>query len=121
MLFAGDAFLPLPYMVDGDPDVMSNTIKAIGKMGLENIIQGHGDIILRGEIDDAVRDNLAYIANVRKAVRAAARRKIHSKPWQPSILNPAARAGFYWAALPTICTSVMCATCTKISLLKRLW
>jgi glyoxylase-like metal-dependent hydrolase (beta-lactamase superfamily II) len=75
VLFAGDAFLPLPYMVDGDPDVMSNTIKAIGKMGLENIIQGHGDIILRGEIDDAVRDNLAYIANVRKAVRAAARRK----------------------------------------------
>lgn len=75
VLFAGDAFLPLPYMVDGDPDVMNNTIKAIGKMGLENIIQGHGDIILRGEIDDAVRDNLAYISNVRKAVRAAARRK----------------------------------------------
>ncbi|MRR30537.1 MBL fold metallo-hydrolase [bacterium] len=75
VLFAGDAFLPLPYMVDGNPDVMNNTLKAIGKMGLENIIQGHGDIILRGEIDDAVRDNLAYIANVRKGVRAAARRK----------------------------------------------
>lgn len=75
VLFAGDAFLPLPYMVDGDPDVLSNTIKNIGKMGLENIIQGHGDIILRGEIDDAVRDNLAYIQAVRKAVRAAARRK----------------------------------------------
>ncbi len=75
VLFAGDAFLPLPYMVDGDPDIMSNTIKAIGKMGLENIVQGHGDIILRGEIDDAVRDNLAYIAAVRKAVRTAARRK----------------------------------------------
>ncbi|MHB0923512.1 MAG: MBL fold metallo-hydrolase [Bellilinea sp.] len=75
VLFAGDAFLPLPYMVDGDPDVLSNTIKMIGKMGLENIIQGHGDIILRGEIDDAVRDNLAYIQSVRKAVRNAARRK----------------------------------------------
>jgi len=75
VLFAGDAFLPLPYMVDGDPDVMSNTIKMIGKLGLENIIQGHGDIILRGEIDDAVRDNLAYIQTVRKAVRTAAKRK----------------------------------------------
>jgi len=75
VLFAGDAFLPLPYMVDGDPDVMGETIKSIGKMGLENIIQGHGDIILRGEIDEHVRNNLAYIANVRKAVRAAARRK----------------------------------------------
>lgn len=75
VLFAGDAFLPLPYVVDGDLDVLSETIKQIGKMGLENIIQGHGDIILRGEIDDAVRDNLAYLAAVRKAVKAAIRRK----------------------------------------------
>lgn len=75
VLFAGDAFLPLPYVVDGDPDVLSETIRKIGKMGLENIIQGHGDIILRGEIDDAVQENLNYLNNVRKAVRAAIRRK----------------------------------------------
>lgn len=75
ILFAGDAFLPLPYVVDGDPDVLSETIRKIGKMGLENIIQGHGDIILRGEIDDAVQENLNYLNNVRKAVRAAVRRK----------------------------------------------
>jgi glyoxylase-like metal-dependent hydrolase (beta-lactamase superfamily II) len=75
VLFAGDAFLPLPYVVDGDIDELSNTIKKIGKMGLENIVQGHGDIILRGEIDDAVKENLAYLAAIRKAVRAAARRK----------------------------------------------
>jgi cyclase len=75
VLFAGDAFLPLPYMVDGDPDILSESIKQIGKMGLENIIQGHGDIILRGEIDDAVRNNLAYINAVRKAVRTASRRR----------------------------------------------
>ncbi|MDR3578253.1 MAG: MBL fold metallo-hydrolase [Anaerolineaceae bacterium] len=75
VLFAGDAFLPLPYIVDGDLDELSTTIKKIGKMGLENIVQGHGDIILRGEIDDAVKENLAYLAAIRKAVRAAARRK----------------------------------------------
>jgi len=75
VLFAGDAFLPLPYVVDGDIDELSNTIKKIGKMGLENIVQGHGDIILRGEIEGAVKDNLAYLNCVRKAVRAAARRR----------------------------------------------
>ncbi len=75
VLFAGDAFLPLPYMIDGDPDVLSATLKSFSKMGLENIIQGHGDIILRGEIDEAVNNNLAYIAAVRKAVKAAARRR----------------------------------------------
>ncbi len=75
VLFAGDAFLPLPYLVDGNLETMSNTIKKIGKMGLENIIQGHGDIILRGEIENAVKENLAYLAAIRKGVRAAMRRK----------------------------------------------
>lgn len=75
VLFAGDAFLPLPYVVDGDLDQLAATIKKIGKMGLENIIQGHGDIILRGEIEDSVQENLNYLSCVRKAVKAAMRRK----------------------------------------------
>lgn len=75
ILFAGDAFMPLPYVVDGDIDDITASIKKIGKMGLENIVQGHGDIILRGEIDAAVRENLTYITNVKRVVRAAARRK----------------------------------------------
>jgi cyclase len=75
VLFAGDAFLPLPYIVDGDLDELSSTIKRIGKMGLENIVQGHGDIILRGEIDESVKSNLAYLSAIRKAVRSAARKR----------------------------------------------
>lgn len=75
VLFAGDAFLPLPYIVDGNPDDLANTIKRIGKMGLENIIQGHGDIVLRGEIDDAVKENLAYLTSIRKQVRAAMKKR----------------------------------------------
>jgi hypothetical protein len=47
----------------------------MGKMGLENIIQGHGDIVLRGEIEDAVKENLAYLSAIRKAVRGAARKR----------------------------------------------
>ncbi len=75
VLFAGDAFLPLPYIVDGDPDILNTTIKSYSKMGLENIIQGHGDIVLRGEIDESVNNNLAYMAAVRKAVKAAAKKR----------------------------------------------
>lgn len=75
VLFAGDAFMPLPYVVDGNVDDISATIKKIGKMGLENIVQGHGDIILRGEIEAAVRENLAYLTNIRKVAKTAARRK----------------------------------------------
>jgi hypothetical protein len=42
---------------------------------LENIVQGHGDIILRGEIDGYIKENLAYLSAIRKAVRKASRRK----------------------------------------------
>ena len=75
ILFAGDAFMPLPYIVDGDADESIATIKRIGRMGLENIVQGHGDVILRGEIDAAVKENLNYLSAIKRAVRAASRRK----------------------------------------------
>jgi glyoxylase-like metal-dependent hydrolase (beta-lactamase superfamily II) len=75
VLFAGDAFMPLPYVVDGNLDEIAASIKRIGRMGLENIIQGHGDIILRGEIDAAVKENLNYLAAVKKTVKTALRRK----------------------------------------------
>ena len=75
VLFAGDAFMPIPYIVDGNVDDIVESIKEIGRMGLENIVQGHGDVILRGEIEAAVKENLSYISAVKKAVRTAARRK----------------------------------------------
>jgi cyclase len=49
--------------------------KFIGRMGLENIVQGHGDIILRGEIDAAVKENLNYLASIKKSVKAISKRK----------------------------------------------
>ena len=75
ILFAGDAFMPLPYVVDGDVDDLLASIKKIGRMGLENIIQGHGDVILRGEIDAAVKENTNYLNNIKKAVKAIGKRK----------------------------------------------
>jgi cyclase len=75
VLFAGDAFLPLPTIVEGDLDQLTETIKNIGKMSLENIVQGHGDVILRGEIEQAVKNNINYLAAIRKIARTAAKRK----------------------------------------------
>jgi cyclase len=75
VLFAGDAAMPLPYIVDGNIDDLTTSLKKIAKMGLENIVQGHGDIILRGEIDNFIKDNLNYLSNIRKVVRKANRRK----------------------------------------------
>ncbi|MCJ7537509.1 MAG: MBL fold metallo-hydrolase [Anaerolineales bacterium] len=78
VLFAGDVFMPIPYIVDGNADEMVLTLKQIGKMGLENIVQGHGDIVLRGEVEISIKENLAYLSAIRRAVRKAGRRKY---PW----------------------------------------
>jgi cyclase len=75
VLFAGDTAMPLPYIVDGDIDELTASLKKMSKLGLENIVQGHGDIILRGEIDNYVKENLNYLSNLRKVVRKAAKRK----------------------------------------------
>ena len=75
VLFTGDAFMPLPFIVDGDLDQYIQTSQSFTKMGLENIIQGHGNIILRGEIEEKVRENITYLKSIRKAVITAKRRK----------------------------------------------
>ncbi|MDX9864195.1 MAG: MBL fold metallo-hydrolase [Anaerolineaceae bacterium] len=75
VLFAGDAFMPIPYIVDGDYDQLRETMERIGQMGLENIVQGHGDIILRGEIEGTVEDNLRYLDEIYKAAKMATRRR----------------------------------------------
>jgi cyclase len=75
ILFAGDSFMPVPHVVDGDVDDNIASIKQVAKLGLENIVQGHGDIILRGEIEAAVRENVNYLTAIKKSVRAIAKRK----------------------------------------------
>ncbi|MGD8553095.1 MAG: MBL fold metallo-hydrolase [Anaerolineales bacterium] len=75
VLFSGDVMMPVPYLVDGDYDVMVKTLKRIPKMKLENLVQGHGEVILRGEVPKAVRRNLDYLSEIRKHVRHANRRK----------------------------------------------
>jgi glyoxylase-like metal-dependent hydrolase (beta-lactamase superfamily II) len=75
VLFAGDSMLPIPYIVDGDPEVLAATMKRIPRLNLESLVQGHGDVILRGEVQNAVRANLSYLAALEKEARKASRRR----------------------------------------------
>jgi glyoxylase-like metal-dependent hydrolase (beta-lactamase superfamily II) len=71
VLFAADAFLPVPYFVNGDIDELIQTLKSFNDLGLENIVQGHGDIVLRGEIENMIQENVDYLECIKKKVRAA--------------------------------------------------
>ena len=74
ILFAADAMLPLPHIVDGDLDDMVRTLQLFPTLGLENVVQGHGEVVLRGEIDDAVKSNLRYLDSLRRKVEAAVKK-----------------------------------------------
>ena len=75
VLFAGDAFLPLPNIVEGDVEQLSDTIRSISKMGLENIVQGHGRVILRGEVESTSQSNIDYLTKIQKVARTAVKRR----------------------------------------------
>jgi len=75
ILFAGDMMMPLPYIVDGDLEDMIHSLQAIPAMGLENVVQGHGEVVLRGEIDEAVRSNVRYLEAARKKVEHVVKKK----------------------------------------------
>lgn len=75
ILFAGDSFMPIPFFVGGNIDQLIETTQNFGQMSLENIIQGHGDIVLRGEIEEYIKSNLNYLRLVQKTVKTALRRK----------------------------------------------
>ena len=75
VLFSGDILMPVPYLVDGDFDMMVESMKSLPQMKLENVVQGHGETYLRGEVASKIQDNIAYLNTIRRHVRQASRRK----------------------------------------------
>jgi glyoxylase-like metal-dependent hydrolase (beta-lactamase superfamily II) len=70
VLVASDLLTPVPLIVRGDPDQLSRSLKQIKSLNLENVIQGHGGVLLRGEIDETVDSSIEYIKLAKKQVQA---------------------------------------------------
>jgi glyoxylase-like metal-dependent hydrolase (beta-lactamase superfamily II) len=69
VLFAGDLIMPVPYIVNGDHQVMRESLKTIGELPLNNIVQGHGDVLLRGEISEAIETSIQYLDTIEQEVQ----------------------------------------------------
>jgi glyoxylase-like metal-dependent hydrolase (beta-lactamase superfamily II) len=69
ILFAGDTIMAIPTIGDGDLTQLRESTEAIAAMPLESIVQGHGEIILRGEIKDNIRRSLNYLEQLDSKVR----------------------------------------------------
>ncbi len=71
VMFAADTMMPIPYFVDGRYDDLVQSIEKLRGGGYENVIQGHGDIVLRGEIERKVEEDLDYLRCIREHVERA--------------------------------------------------
>jgi cyclase len=70
ILFAGDAVMPLPYIFWGDRVVLQETLRALKEMHLENIVQGHGEVLLKGELDETLDTAIVYLDCIYEKVKA---------------------------------------------------
>lgn len=70
VLFAGDLVMPVPYIVGGDRQAMRASLRLINGLALDNIVQGHGSVLLRGEIPEALRTSYRYLDTIEKRVQA---------------------------------------------------
>lgn len=69
VLVASDTVTPVPLIVRGDRKAMIHSLKEIKNLNLENVIQGHGGVLLRGEIDETVNSNITYLKKIEAKVR----------------------------------------------------
>jgi hypothetical protein len=63
--------MPVPYIVDGDSEAMLASLARLKGLALENVVQGHGEIILRGEISEAINSSINYLTKMQAAAATA--------------------------------------------------
>ncbi len=61
VLIAGDAVMAIPIIADGDWQTEIATLQKIKELSPETIIQGHGEIILRGEVQAVLDRYISYL------------------------------------------------------------
>jgi glyoxylase-like metal-dependent hydrolase (beta-lactamase superfamily II) len=71
ILFGGDTIMPLPYFVDGSYDDFLASLQSLQGWNFEHIVPGHGEVILRGEIEDKIAEDIRYLMVLQQKVDKA--------------------------------------------------
>ncbi|MFP3896146.1 MAG: MBL fold metallo-hydrolase [Anaerolineales bacterium] len=69
VLIAGDAIMPVPYIVNGNIDQLRATLLHFKEMEIDFIVQGHGHVLLRGEAQKAIDTSLLYLSAIVEKVQ----------------------------------------------------
>jgi len=68
ILFAADNAMPVPTFFDGSHANLVQSLQRILEMEPDTVVRGHGEVILRGEVQAVIESDLAYLAAVKTAV-----------------------------------------------------
>jgi cyclase len=61
VLIAADTLMPVPYFVWGDRHEFIASLNFLRRYNLESVVQGHGEVLLRGEIPRAIDSSIRYL------------------------------------------------------------
>jgi len=74
ILFAADLVMPVPAIADGDIVSFRQSLRKILDLSIENLVQGHGEVLLRGEVHRVIERNLTYLDVIEERTRAVVER-----------------------------------------------
>ena len=69
VLLAADTMMPVPYFVWGDRHAFKESLDFLREYNLESIVQGHGEVLLRGEIPIAIDSSIRYLDVLEEKVK----------------------------------------------------
>ncbi len=70
VLFASDLMMPVPLIANplADPEAFKRSLLNLHDYNLECIVQGHGDILLRGEVSSSIDASVKYLNDIQVLV-----------------------------------------------------
>jgi len=70
VLFASDLMMPVPMIASPFSDITAykRSLANLHEFNLESIVQGHGDILLRGEVSSSIDISIQYLDEIQELV-----------------------------------------------------
>ncbi len=79
VLLAADTVMPVPYFVWGDRHAFKESLQFLKEYNLESIVQGHGEVLLRGEIPSSIDSSIRYLEILEEKVKKIVEKGLGTK------------------------------------------
>ncbi len=73
-LIAGDTMMPVPHIARGNYERLIETLRQVKDLQPSFVVQGHGDVLLKGEVDEEVDSSIAYLRAIVERVQELVRK-----------------------------------------------